>query len=197
MARVGSYWWGGVALSLVALFSGASLGSTTPEASFPDCVVQGFENLGNGYCDGNLNHAACGYDLGDCCPCTCREHQDNGCGASGYHCVDPAAGCVEDPAVASPLRGLQEQGDGDISTFAPTSAPSGVPGLVPSAAPTSFINAESIAAAASKLSSGEIGGIVVACLVVALILAGIYFYKKKHSGGDNMDYSSAEMATLT
>lgn len=93
-------------------------------------------------------------------------------------------------------RGLQETGD-EVSV-SPTSAPSGVPGLDASAAPTSsFINAESIAAAASSLTSAQIGGIVVACLVVALIVGAIYLYKKKHSSGDTPHYSSAESATLT
>lgn len=74
MTFVGRYWWG-IALCLVAFFSGASTGSSTPEADFPECVIQGYEKLGNGYCDGNLNHAACGYDLGDCCECTCPKNQ--------------------------------------------------------------------------------------------------------------------------
>lgn len=74
MTLTGCYWWG-VALCLVALFSGFSAGSGTPEASFPDCVVQGYEDLGNGYCDGSLNSEACGFDGGDCCPCTCPENQ--------------------------------------------------------------------------------------------------------------------------
>lgn len=74
MGFVGCSWWG-VTLYLVALFSGASAGSSTPEAPFPGCLVRGFEQLGNGYCDGNLNHPACGYDGGDCCPCTCQESQ--------------------------------------------------------------------------------------------------------------------------
>lgn len=92
------------------------------------------------------------------------------------------------------LRVRVLQDEGDMVSFSPTSSPSGVPGT---AAPTSFINAESIAAAASSLSKEQIGGIVAACLVVALILGGIYLYKKKQSGSDNLDYASAESATLT
>lgn len=98
--------------------------------------------------------------------------------------------------MASRKRALQD--DGDMMSFSPTSAPSGVPGLTASAAPTSFINAESLAAAASSLSSGEIAGIVVACLVIALIAGVVYFfYMKKKNAGDNMDYSSTESAALT
>lgn len=94
--------------------------------------------------------------------------------------------------MASRERVLQGE-EGDVMTVSPTSSPSGVPG---SAAPTTFINAESIAAAASSLSSGQIGAIVAACLVVALIAGGVYLYKKKHSG-DTPHYSGTESATLT
>ncbi|CAM9941869.1 unnamed protein product [Scytosiphon promiscuus] len=64
-----------------------------------NCVAN---NLGDGVCDDANNNAACGYDGGDCCVCTCTDGPVHQCGGTGYTCIDPDAHCVND-------------GDGDTS----------------------------------------------------------------------------------
>lgn len=61
-----------------------------PEASqdYPDCTGH-VGVIGNGYCDMGNNIAYCGYDGGDCCPCTCFDSEYFTCGANGYLCQDP------------------------------------------------------------------------------------------------------------
>ena len=61
--------------------------------------------VGNGKCDSQNNRPECQYDGGDCCLKTCVDNCDakrkNGtvdnctfvCGAYGYDCKDPEAGC--------------------------------------------------------------------------------------------------------
>ncbi|CBN76441.1 conserved unknown protein [Ectocarpus siliculosus] len=57
----------------------------------------------------------CGYDGGDCCPCTClgrwdrEKDSDYACGSSGYHCLDPTAPCLAEHETA--LRELQSGSD--------------------------------------------------------------------------------------
>ncbi len=72
-------------------------------------------------------------------------------------------------------------------TVSPTAAPSPTPGaMFETSAPTGFLDQlldnDSLNAAASNLSSGAIGGIVAACVVVALIAGAFYLYKKKQNG---------------
>eukprot|EP00903_Cladosiphon_okamuranus_P020186 g18529.t1 len=59
---------------------------------------------GDGQCDDVNNSAACGYDKGDCCQCTCVPTADYNCGGN-YNCIDPQATCVDD-----------DDGDGGVMT---------------------------------------------------------------------------------
>lgn len=49
--------------------------------------------IADGYCDEINNNAACGYDGGDCCACTCVDGLDYICGklGFGFNCQDPDA----------------------------------------------------------------------------------------------------------
>jgi len=55
--------------------------------------------IADGWCDASNNNEDCGYDGGDCCPCTC-ESTTYDCGSYGGDCddcIDPAAeGCPDD-----------------------------------------------------------------------------------------------------
>eukprot|EP00981_Chlorochromonas_danica_P013532 scaffold6421_cov251-Ochromonas_danica.AAC.26 len=44
--------------------------------------------IGDGWCDADLNIAACQYDGGDCCLQTCSDDRPFLCGLSGYKCLD-------------------------------------------------------------------------------------------------------------
>ncbi|CAN0369112.1 unnamed protein product [Pylaiella littoralis] len=95
----------------------------SPAASFgyPDCTGY-LHNFQDSYCNDDLNNAACGYDGGDCCRCTCRDYgsrttsayyyyyrYDYGytCGQYGYDCLDPEApsSCSTDSPTPSPAAG--------------------------------------------------------------------------------------------
>ena len=53
--------------------------------------------IGDGWCDGDNNNAACDYDGGDCCECTCSEAAYYDCGVNAdYDCQDPTANCGEE-----------------------------------------------------------------------------------------------------
>ncbi|CAM9475240.1 unnamed protein product [Ectocarpus sp. 12 AP-2014] len=77
---------------------------------YPDCEEYLYE-WQDGVCDDNLNTAACGYDGGDCCRCTCRDYNSWGyyssCGYYGYDCMDPEAPstCSTDSPTPSPAAG--------------------------------------------------------------------------------------------
>ncbi|CAN0238457.1 unnamed protein product, partial [Hapterophycus canaliculatus] len=65
--------WLGVTLCVAAFVSGAS---TLPANSYPACqslTPDGLHYLvlGDGVCNAIYNIEECGYDGGDCCPCTC------------------------------------------------------------------------------------------------------------------------------
>lgn len=65
---------------------------------YPNCSDAGGHVpwVGDGFCDRQNNIGECGYDAGDCCPCTC-SHGAYSCGVYGYECQDPdvASTCVE------------------------------------------------------------------------------------------------------
>lgn len=48
-------------------------------------------HIGDGRCDGGNNNPGCGYDGGDCCPCTCSSTLIYSCGEGGFDCIDPGA----------------------------------------------------------------------------------------------------------
>ena len=60
------------------------------------CVVDSPGYVGDGWCDpvAPYNTAACNWDDGDCCECTCQEGGFNPCGSNGYNCLDPDANCL-------------------------------------------------------------------------------------------------------
>ncbi|CAM9548113.1 unnamed protein product, partial [Ectocarpus sp. 8 AP-2014] len=88
----------------------ACIDPTAPCVDDDDITVDLVENcgyvlrMGDGYCDDENNHEACGYDGGDCCECTCvRPPEDDnldddwhGACGSGFACIDPDAACVND-----------------------------------------------------------------------------------------------------
>ncbi|CAM9616068.1 unnamed protein product [Ectocarpus sp. 8 AP-2014] len=70
-------------------------GPTSLDASddpYPGCGGY-IPHIGDGYCDEDNNTAACGFDGGDCCACTCGvdAEVDHECGllGDGYDCRDP------------------------------------------------------------------------------------------------------------
>lgn len=71
-------------------------------AQFDNCT--GYtELIGDGNCDSVNNNAACNYDGGDCCACTCVDGPEHSCGPLFfYDCQDPDAAdllyaCQETP----------------------------------------------------------------------------------------------------
>eukprot|EP00752_Nemacystus_decipiens_P002540 g2381.t1 len=88
-----------------------SAGDDDASAGYPDCA--GYtSHIADGYCDGDLNNASCGWDGGDCCSCTCGQFLESGdelphpCGqeGGGYDCQDPDVpddcGVTPSPAAA-------------------------------------------------------------------------------------------------
>ncbi|CAN0436247.1 unnamed protein product [Pylaiella littoralis] len=62
------------------------------------------DSIGDGDCDQGNNKAECGYDGGDCCPCTCTAPDtDRGDYCSDFACIDPAATCVDDDDITAEM----------------------------------------------------------------------------------------------
>ncbi|CAM9288081.1 unnamed protein product [Ectocarpus fasciculatus] len=222
MKIVTRFWWAvALLLSFAMCFGGVS---STP--SFPGCDLMKPEDalsLGDGVCDMLYNTLDCGFDGGDCCPCTCLGRQDRAqdsdyaCGSSGYHCLDPTAPCLAEHEIV--LRGLQSGSDADTGSTYTQEGPyagdasytedgsntdSRSPTSSPTGAPTMFSNddlVQALSSAADGLSGGAVGAIVGVCLVVLLIGGAIYLYKKKRGGGGGggnaPNYSAADSASLT
>lgn len=79
-----------------------STDSPTPSALYPDCMYS-MDSFQDAFCDVLLNSAACGYDGGDCCECTCDESNASSTSSSTsrsapcspyYPCYDPYSGCA-------------------------------------------------------------------------------------------------------
>ncbi|CAM9755472.1 unnamed protein product, partial [Ectocarpus sp. 12 AP-2014] len=49
------------------------------------------EEIGDGYCNHDLNTEECAYDGGDCCPCTCQNDSDVLTRCVDFACIDPEA----------------------------------------------------------------------------------------------------------
>lgn len=77
---------------------GGNEGETEDDSSedFPLCEGD-VQYIRDGLCDASNNNAACEYDGGDCCWCTCQEGLENVCGedSSDYDCLDPEAECSD------------------------------------------------------------------------------------------------------
>ncbi len=72
-------------------------------AEYHDCTGD-WELIGDGICAAVNNNAACGYDGGDCCLCSCSGPA---CGSTAFDCLDPDAGdgffnCGTPPPAAIP-----------------------------------------------------------------------------------------------
>lgn len=73
-------------------------------AGFPDCTGD-WLLIGDGTCNAEENNnPQCGFDGGDCCPCSCSG---DGCSTNGSECLDPGAGdefyqCEAQPAAILP-----------------------------------------------------------------------------------------------
>ena len=72
-------------------------------AEYPGCTGS-WAWIGDGVCDGENNNAACAYDGGDCCFCSCGNAA---CVDSAFDCLDPTAGdefyeCKDMPPAALP-----------------------------------------------------------------------------------------------
>ena len=70
------------AISLLCLLQGVA-------AQYDNCTTGAIANIGNGQCDSALNVLSCGYDGGDCCPCTCTDSADHSCADSVFDCLFP------------------------------------------------------------------------------------------------------------
>ena len=69
-------------------------------------------DIANGRCDAALNVPACGFDGGDCCPCTCSDGPMHSCSDNTFkECVFPACDEEED------FCEVDWQGDGWCDTI--------------------------------------------------------------------------------
>ncbi len=62
-------------------------GGTTVQ--YESCTNRTVADIVNGRCDAALNVASCGFDGGDCCPCTCSNAPDHSCSDNNFDCVYP------------------------------------------------------------------------------------------------------------
>ena len=79
-------------------------------AQYPDCTGR-WSTIGDSWCDESNNNAACGYDGGDCCLCSCRAAA---CIWTFFDCKDSTADdelyeCKEMPAPALPCSAEVQQ----------------------------------------------------------------------------------------
>ena len=80
-------------------------------AQYDGCTTGAVENIGNGQCDAALNVPSCGYDGGDCCPCTCVSSSEHSCADSVSDCRYPS--CDDAPTSAEEAACVEEwHGDG-------------------------------------------------------------------------------------
>ena len=84
-------------------------------AQYDGCTTGAVENIGNGQCDAALNVPSCGYDGGDCCPCTCVSSPEHSCADSASDCLYPS--CDDAPTSAEGAACVEEwHGDGLCSS---------------------------------------------------------------------------------
>ncbi len=62
-------------------------------AQYDSCINGTIADIGNGRCDAALNIPSCGFDGGDCCPCTCSDGNGYSCSDNDFDCLYP--GCDE------------------------------------------------------------------------------------------------------
>ena len=66
-------------LTFLSWFRGAA-------ARYDSCTTGTITDIGNGRCDAALNVPSCGFDGGDCCPCTCSDGPDHSCSDNTFDC---------------------------------------------------------------------------------------------------------------
>lgn len=74
--------------------------------------------INDGICDDVNNNAACDFDGGDCCPCTCGAIF--GCGTQGFDCLDPGAPRDCFPDTPAPVLISPTNSPGSIITRSPS-----------------------------------------------------------------------------
>lgn len=62
------------------------------DSQYDSCTTGTVADIGNGRCDTELNVIACGYDGGDCCPCTCVDGPAFSCSDNVFDCLYPDCG---------------------------------------------------------------------------------------------------------
>ncbi len=72
---------------VVGVFCGL-IGGTAAQ-QYDGCTSGSVSDIGNGRCDAALNVPSCGFDGGDCCPCTCSDGPDHSCSDSEFDCIYP------------------------------------------------------------------------------------------------------------
>lgn len=101
-----------------------------------ECQEQVALNVSDGHCDEAGNTAACRWDGGDCCECTCVDGTSS-CGeGAGYNCLDPASGCAL-PTASPPSEGQDGNGGGGGGNSTGASAAASSSSSSPSS-PSSF-----------------------------------------------------------
>ncbi|CAN0581540.1 unnamed protein product, partial [Laminaria digitata] len=68
-------------------------------SQYATCTNGTVADIGNGLCDTANNNPSCGYDGGDCCPCTCADGPVHSCNSSDLNCIFPE--CGDDERVAT------------------------------------------------------------------------------------------------
>ena len=91
-------------------------------AQYDSCTTGAVANIGDGQCDAALNVPSCGYDGGDCCPCTCVDGADHSCADSVFDCLYP--GCDEATTSTTGDATCVEEWQGDGGCDASQSGPS-------------------------------------------------------------------------
>ena len=74
-----------IALTFLGCFRGGA-------AQYDSCTNGKVADIGNGRCDAELNVPSCGYDGGDCCPCSCVDGPTHSCSDSDFDCLYPDCG---------------------------------------------------------------------------------------------------------
>ena len=74
---------------------------------YPNCSVAMITKMNDSHCDESANNLDCGYDGGDCCPCTCSYIDFDSC--LEFACPDPEApdplyNCGDPPVAIQPCE---------------------------------------------------------------------------------------------
>ena len=81
-------------------------------AQYDSCTNGTIADIGNGLCDAANNNPSCGYDGGDCCPCTCADGPAHSCADSDFNCIFPEC----DDTTASSSSSFEESPSSTCAT---------------------------------------------------------------------------------